>query len=302
MSQIMGWEGRVEYIEEATYGTPTLSSSLAWVGDVRSYSVGVSVDKKHRKRLAPRGSTTQRVPDSMLSGLEHTIVKVEYCPQASSATYDPMDLVGVCLGSNSGVANTRKSAMFNCVAKETVVEGPVKGCVNNYFQASCSVGEDVIFEMEFTGQYWDPSAPLSVTADLSGATDSYLQATEASGADLTWNDTEVKISGTTCDLVTDWEFKVDNQTEERPRINGTTYPAENVQKQALITGKITIDLEDNTELLRFMNKTSFALIVKVGGNTFTFSGCEWEKDEIEVNPDDPIQTELPFKALSVAIT
>jgi hypothetical protein len=191
--------------------------------------------------------------------------------------------------------------MLNAVHGSGAVEGPILGAVCNYFNCKCSVGQDVIMEAEFLASEYDPSAPIDVTSDISGGTDVFKGAVESDGEVIDWNDVEVTISGTSADTVTDVEFKIDNKASERHRLRGTSTPAEVMWGPADITGKVTIDLENNTELTRMLDKSSFALAVKIGAFTWTFSGCEWETSTIDQDCENPVQQVLPFRATSVAI-
>jgi hypothetical protein len=296
------WNGRIEYVEEASYGALPYSSTMGWIGDVRSFEVKVKKDKDTRHRLAARGATNKRKPSSVKEGMEHYSVKMEWAPQASSAIYDYMNFVSTLIGTSTGIADTKRSLVLNAVAKEGTVEGPVLGAVDNYFQAKGSVGEDIIFEAELLAQDWDPSAPLSVTSDLSGAVESFEEAAEASGEVLDWLDSEVVLSGTTQDMLTDWEFKIDNKAYDKGRLNGSALPAGVYQKPAIVTGKLVYDLDDTVELLRLKANSSFTLAIKIGDKTWTFTGCEWVDTGMPIDPNDElVQIELPFIATNVTV-
>ena len=298
--QINGWEGRIEYIKETAYGTLPYTGTMGWIGDVREFSVEVKADTKERFRVGPRGGTSNRGPSGLAPQKETYSAKIVWAPQASSAVYFYMSFVGLIIGAETGPGDTRQSMVINAVHKEGTCEGPLYGGVGSYFQAKASVGEDILFEAEIKSAYYDPSAPLSVTSDLSGATDSFQQATTASGAVLNWTDSEVLLSGTTQDMITDWEFKIDNQAEERHRINTRRGPDEVIQKTWKGTGKLTYDLDSNTELLRLLAHASFTLAIKIGDKTWSMT-CEWDKSSIKTKPEDPTQQELPFKFYTCAV-
>lgn len=298
--QLMGWEGRLEYVEETSEGVPPTSVTLAWIGNVLDFTPKAKVETKSRYRMPPRGATSPRSPDSVAKGLETFGCKFSWNPQASSAIYDYMDFVTILLGSATGIGATKKTAMLNVVEKEGTSEGPMKGCVAKYFLAKCSKGQDVLFETEVEAGSWDPSAPLTVTSDLSGASDAYLQATEASGDVLDWSNVTITLSGTAQDAATDCEFRIDFGAKPRHRMHDSA-PGEVLVGVAEITGKVTYDFIDTTELLRMKNKSSFALTVKIGDKTWSFTNCVWGEVAVPSKTDDPIVVDMPFTAEGVTV-
>ena len=301
MGQIMGFEGRVEYVKEATYGSLPYTSTLGWIGDVRSFSVELAVERKNRYRLRPRGATNARTPAGVSSGKEKYSVKIEWAPQASGDVYTYMSFVGLMIGTTTGIGDARESCVINAVHKDGTVEGPLLGCVCNSFSAKCSVGEDVIFEAELLANDYTPTTALNVTSDLTGVTDGFEQAGEATGEVLDYTDVTITLSGTAQSFVTDFEFKIENNAEERYRIFTGAKPDEVVQKPAKITGKLTYDLVNNTELLRAKNGDTFELAITIGEKTWTFGGCYWDKSGIDQGAEDAVQEEMPFTATTITI-
>ena len=301
MAQVNGFEGRLGFVEETNYGVPSTSLTLVWIGSVNKFTIVNKVEKKTRHRLHVKGSTVNRTPSGIASGKQSISAKVEWSPQGTGAVGHYMSFVAELIGTSTGLADTRKSIMLNAVHKDGSVEGPLKGCVASYFNCKCSVGQDVMMDTELLAATYDPSAPIDVTITIAGATDVYHVATECDGEVLEWTDCEIQISSTSQDLITGFEFKIDNKTSERHRLNAVNTPAEVMWGPAEITGKCTFDLEDNTELKRMLELSPFAMAIKIGAFTWTFAGCEWESDTIDQDNENPVQQVLPWKALSVAI-
>ena len=302
MTQAMGFEGRLEFVEETNYGAASTSLTMIWIGSVNKFTIVNKIEKKTRHRLRTRGATTQRTPSGIANGKQSISAKVEWSPQATGTVGNYMSFVAELIGTSTGIADTRKSIMLNAVHKDGTVEGPLKGCVSSYLSVKCGVGQDVMMDAEVLANAYDPSAPLDVTSTIVGATDCYQIATECDGEVLEWTDCEIQISSTSQDLITDFEFKIDNKTSERHRLKAVNTPAEIMQGPAEITGKCTFDLEDNVELLRMLSLASFAMAIKIGAFTWTFAGCEWESATVDQDNENPVQIVLPWKALSVAIT
>ena len=302
-NQIMGYEGRIEYVEESSYGVSPLSSTLCWIGDVRKFSMNVKTEKKTRWRMRPRSATNQRTPAGIASGKTTLNAKIEWAPQAAntSADLNYMSFVAMCIGTSTGIADTRKSITLNVVNKDGTCEGPILGAVCKTFSVKCAVGEDVIMNAEFEGATYDPSAPLNVTSDLSGATDSFEQAAESAGEVLDFSDCTLTISGTAQGNITDFEFKIDNRAVGRPRFGTGGLPGEVVQKPAEITGKLVFDLEDNVELLRLLAQASFTLTIVIGAYTWTFTGCEWSDESRDQDVENPVQIPMSFTAVTAAV-
>lgn len=300
--QIEGWQGRVEYVLESTYGQLPYTSTMLWIGDVKDFTVTHKIDTKARYRCAPRNSTSRRMADSIQQGEETVKAKIKWSPLASTSLYSYMDFVAALIGSTAGPTDTRQSMVINAVQKEGACEGPIVGGVAAYWNVKCSKGEDVVFETEIEGIGYDLSAGLDVTSDLTGGTNLFEAAVEPSGSTLNWLNVEVGISGTTNDMVTDVEFKVDNQSTPRRSLNASAFPREITQGPAMVTGRISLDVDDNTELKRMQAKTSFTMTVKISNKTHTFSGCMWSDLALSVNIKDPFTVDLPFTAAGYAVT
>lgn len=303
MTQIMGYEGRVEYVEESSYGTPPYTSTLCWIGDVRKFEVNVKTEKAPRFRMRPRGATNRRQAAGTRSGKTTMTCKLEWAPQATNTSADMtyMSFVAMCLGTSTGIGDARKSITLNAVNKEDTVEGPFTGAVCKSFSVKTSVGEDVIMNAEFEAKEYDPSAPLVVTSDLSAASNAFEQAEQSDGEVLDFDDVSLSISGTQIDGMTDMELKVDNRAEGRPRIGNNGKPNEVVLKPAVITGRVTLDLEDNTELLRMTNKDSFTMVLTIGAFAWTLTGCHWSDAAMMQDTESPVQIPLSFTAETLAI-
>ncbi len=293
---IMGWEGHVTYKPEGTPGTVDFSTTLLIPGHVTDFSFKDEFETKERHRFKGRGNANRRTPASIASGKEKASAKLTWSPLASSAAYEYMSFVAQCLGSSDGIADEQKYFTLNIVHKEATAESLMKGTVVKTFTMKCGVGEDVLMEAEVECLDYDPSVVLPVTSDLSGATDNMLQATEPSGDVLRWLDCEVAISGTTMDIVTDFEVKVDHKVKGRNRMNGSALPASLPGGVQTISGKLVMDFTDDTERKRLKDKSSFTMTIKVGTVTHTFAGCVWKDSEVKEKPDDPLQLDMPFTA------
>src|SRR4030042_1720748 len=209
--EIMGFEGRIEYCEETVRGTPNYSSTMVWIGDVREWSIKAEGETNERQSFKARGSTTQRRPSSIRSGKQKVTAKIAWALQASSDIYSYMDFIALFLGTSTGVADAQKAFTLNCVHKEGTAEGGMIGSVGAKLQIKCGIGEDIMASGEVECISYDPSAPLLVTSDLSGASDAFEQAVAASGDILKWTDSGIVISGTTSDMVTDWQLDLDHR-------------------------------------------------------------------------------------------
>lgn len=292
--QISGFNGSVEFLREATYGTTPGTGTFEWFGHVTKATPKSTVELRELTRLRIADSTERRDVAEVNAGIEHHMVSVEFLAQTGV-----IEVLELALGATNAVADTLTSCSINAVALSGTAEMLAVGCVVNSCEISCEAGGEVEVSMEFIAQ----DISETTTVDLSFTSTDLVHATELSSAVLDYNNTVVTFSGTTLTLCTGWSFKIDNKLEERFRLGGSTGSPELlkdlVQKPVSVTGNLTMDVQDLNEYDSLLARADVTITIVIGARTFTFSGCKTSAMELGVGVEDLISASVPFVAESV---
>ena len=176
----------------------------------------------------------------------------------------------------------------------SVVSLLYKGCRVDKLSVNVSAEELVQVTAEVVGQ------DISVgTAKIGASYGDY------SDPPLTWYETYVKKNGVAFEKATDYSFTIANNLRRTAVIRSTNghllkYLPE---RHRTLTGEITCDFEDKTELDETVGDSEFTLEFGLGGeHKALFNGCKWDADALSTRVDELVAQKLPFTAKTVNIT
>lgn len=293
---IAGYNGYVEFLREATYGTTPTAGVFEWFGRVTQATPKSSVETREIFALRDAAFVNKREVAQIFSGVEHHGVSVEFLAQTGV-----VDVIELALGNTAGPADSLTSVTILAVATSGTAEFAAVGSICNTCEISCEAGGPIEVMMEFVSRDITETSTVGYdfTSDITGV-DAYQHAVELSSDVLDFDDSVVTFSGTTMSMCTGWSIKIDNRLEEMYGLVGSTSAPELVRELAYknmsVTGQIVFDLQDLNEYDSLLTRADLSITIKVGAKVFTFTGCKLEGVEIGVSPEDLIGVPVSFKA------